>query len=115
MKDFNELFNRQKELQKQIKHKDDIDIIDPVEVYNSATAMMVEIGEMLQEDTRWKPVVTHSKKIPHYSKDKFKEEAADVLLFFMNVLVYAGVSYNEFLDVVDIKMQKNIKRLVEEV
>lgn len=103
---------KQRELQKNIKGKDnDFDIINPVDMYNSATAMIVEVGEALQEDTRWKPAVTCSKKIPYYHRENFKEEVADVFIFFMNILIYAGISFDEFTDEVDNKMNKNLQRL----
>lgn len=88
-----ELFKTQLEIQKAIgQWSEDKHEADPLKVYNSATAMILEIGEMLQNDTRWKEQVTGSKKEPVYYPTMFAEELADVCIYLMNVIIYANVS-----------------------
>ena len=65
-------------------------------MYGAATGMMIEIGEMLQCDTRWKKHVTGSVKEPIYNIEQFKEELADVFIYLMNTIIYAGIKIDDF-------------------
>jgi NTP pyrophosphatase (non-canonical NTP hydrolase) len=100
--------NKQKSLQ--IAYKSTDDLVNVLDVYNSATAALVEIGEMLQCDTRWKEFVTGSKKKPVVCPEQFKEEWADTFIYMLNVLIYAGISVNDIKTVVENKQNKNYKR-----
>lgn len=80
------------------------------EVYNSATAAMVELGEMLQVDTRWKPFVTKSKKEPIYDEEKFLEEWSDAFIYMLNVLIYYGAGIDDIKRAVENKLAINDKR-----
>ena len=102
------IYARQKALQTALG----MNIPSVVNMYNSATAAIVEIGEMLQEDTRWKKEVTGSTREPRYNIDNFKEEFADVAIYLTNVLIYAGISVDEIMEVIDKKITKNCKRLL---
>ena len=102
----NTIFHTQEKLQKSL-HKD---IPSVVNMYNSATAMVVEVGEMLQEDTRWKRYVTGSMKTPKFNFEAFKEELADVFIYFMNICIYSGVDCNMLKEEVANKLAINIKR-----
>lgn len=86
------------------------DLISPKNIYNSATSAVVEIGEMLQTDTRWKQYVTGSKKYPMYKPDLFKEEFADVFIYLMNVLIYAGIDIEQIKEVITNKQHVVFKR-----
>lgn len=81
-----------------------------VQVYNSATAAIVELGEMLQADTRWKPLVTKSKKTPVYDAEKFLEEWSDAFIYMLNVLIYYGATIDDIKRAVNNKMAINKER-----
>lgn len=114
MKDwFEEVYEKQTDLQHKISNcSEGDDIRSPVAMYNSATAAMVEIGEMLQEDTRWKKTVTGSTRQPVYDRHKVLEELADVFIYLLNVGIYSGFSSKEIETVIDYTINKNIKRLI---
>lgn len=80
------------------------------QVYNSATAAIVELGEMLQTDTRWKPLVTKSKKTPVYDPEKFLEEWSDAFIYMLNVLIYYGATIDDIKRAVNNKMTINKER-----
>lgn len=106
----NEIFENQVEFQQLLYGVDEI-TPDVVKMYNSATAAVVEIGELLQSDTRWKKTITKSPKPAHYDKDEFGEEFADVFLYLMNIAIFSGLSYDDVIDVITKKQQKNFMRL----
>ena len=110
MKTFKDYYEEQRNLQMHIKNKDEIKLIDATEMYNSATAMMVEIGEMLQEDTRWKSKIVHSNKIPVYHRENFIKESVDVFLYFLNSIIFAGISPQEFENAVEKVYKDNCRR-----
>lgn len=85
------------------------------EVYNSATAAIVELGEMLQADTRWKPFITKSKKPPVCDEEKFLEEWSDAFIYMLNVLIYYGASIKDIKLAIENKMRINKERFNETV
>ena len=85
-------------------------VLDAVQMYNSATSAIVELCEMLQEDTRWKEKVNGSKKMPVYNRVQFIEEFADVCIYLMNVLIYSGTSLEEALAAIADKQEINKER-----
>lgn len=88
-----ETFEKQVQLQQKVKNvKTDVELPNTIDMYGAATGMIIEIGEMLQCDTRWKKEITHSKKEPVYNYSQFMEEMADVFIYFMNVAIYSGVN-----------------------
>jgi NTP pyrophosphatase (non-canonical NTP hydrolase) len=94
---FSDTFYEQYNLQKKIKKVEEPnDLINVVDMYGAATGMIIEIGEMLQTDTRWKKYITGSKKKAVIDNDKFLEELSDVYIYLMNVLIYQGVTLDEF-------------------
>ena len=98
MKDwFYDVFFKQVNLQERIKGVlVDSELPDVIDMYGAATGMMIEIGEMLQCDTRWKKYVTGSIKEPIYNIKQFKEELADVFIYLMNTIIYAGIKIDDF-------------------
>ena len=105
------LFDVQRALQCKLKGKTvDDSIENVVDMYNAATGALVEIGEMLQCDTRWKAYTTGSKKEPVYDEAKFLEEWADVYIYMMNVLIYAGIDEYDAEVAVTKKQFANMKR-----
>lgn len=106
------IFNEQLQLQKKISNTD-CDKPDYKAVYNNATAAMVEIGEMLQADTRWKPEVTKSRKTPVYNEEEFLEEWSDAFIYMLNVLIYYGASITDAIYSVENKISINKERFNE--
>lgn len=102
-----DLYNTQKCIQ---SHIVDLSANTTDKIYASATAAIVELGEMLQCDTRWKAKVTGSRKEPVYDKEAFKEEFADAFIYLINVLIYAGIDIDEELTAIDKKVLVNLKR-----
>lgn len=103
-----EIFNVQKDLQSKIQNKTNLE--DVVMMYNSATGALVEIGEMLQCDTRWKKYTTKSKKEPYVDKSEFLEEWSDVLIYMLNVLIYGGHDISTIKQIVKYKQNLNKER-----
>ena len=97
MKDwFTDTFMKQVNLQEHRKCTNyDAELPDPIDMYGSATGMIIEIGEMLQCDTRWKKAVTGSPKEPVYNREQFVEEMADVFIYLLNTAIYSGISIDE--------------------
>ena len=107
---FEYVFDVQKELQCLIQNKCNTELENVVDMYNSATGAIVEIGEMLQTDTRWKAFTTGSKKLPVIDKEKFIGEWADVFIYLMNVLIYAGYETGDARAAIVEKQQANYQR-----
>ena len=105
---FDEIFNKQIEFQKMLLNKTNLEP-DPVVMYNSATCAIVEIGEMLQEDTRWKTKMG-STRPARYDKDAFALEFAEVFIYLINVLIYSGISCEEIKEIVRKKININWNR-----
>ena len=105
---FDAIYKKQMEFQKFLLNKENIEP-NPVTMYHSATAAMVEIGEMLQEDTRWKNAMG-SVRPATYNPDEFKKEFADVFIFLLNVLMYSGISSEEIKNVIKTKIDINWSR-----
>lgn len=106
------IFDKQIDRQNQIQGRDSYGE-NLIEMYNSATAAMVEIGEMLQADTRWKQLVTKSKKAPVCNPDKFLEEWSDAFIYMLNVLIYYGASIENIKEAVENKLIINDKRFAD--
>lgn len=103
-----EVFGQQKVFQKLLGNT----FPDVTGMYNMATAAMVEIGEMLQSDKRWKHTVLHNDSRPvDYYPDQFKRELADAILYLINVAIYSGINADEFKEAVRTKIYINNKRL----
>ena len=115
MKDwFYDAFLKQVNLQERVKGVlVDGELPDPVDMYGAATGMMIEIGEMLQCDTRWKKYVTGSLKEPVVNLEQFKEELADVFIYLLNTAIYAGISIDDFEHAVNKKQGIVNKRFSE--
>lgn len=109
MKDFlDTLYDHQLKLQQFILGKQDVTSI--VDMYGAATGAIIEIGEMLQSDTRWKRYITKSKKKSHFNLKKFTEEYADVIIYMMNVAIYAGIDVETIKNAIYTKLGINLKR-----
>jgi phosphoribosyl-ATP pyrophosphohydrolase len=98
--------------EKQIKFQNKItgvtDVRDDQESYKyQIIAMFEELGEVVKADKRYK---THRKS---YDRVLKIYELADVYIVFMNMLIYSGISYDEFMKYLEEKMRLNFKRIEE--
>lgn len=84
----------------------DAELPDVERMYGAATGMIIEIGEMLQCDTRWKRFITGSLKPAVYNPEQFLEELSDVFIYMMNTIIYAGITLDEFKEMVSKKQVK---------
>lgn len=108
---FEDTFFKQVNLQECVKCTfTDEELPNVVDMYGAATGMIIEIGEMLQCDTRWKKEITGSCKTPYYNKEKFLEELSDVYIYLMNTLIYSGTTLEEFKKAVTDKQNIVIRR-----
>lgn len=70
--------------------------------------IMSELGEVLAADKRWK---SHRNETSDEMLEHKKEELADVLIVFMNLCIFSGISSKEMLEVVARKINENYIRI----
>ena len=104
------IFKVQSKLQQDLGHAVGSENI--IQWYNSLTAAVLEIGETLQEDTRWKLLINANRKAPHIDRDNVVEETADVFIYLVNACIFYNITADELLDTISCKQEKNIKRLL---
>lgn len=107
-----DLFEKQIKIQTLAYGKDPREITDPVEriqfIKDMETALRMELGEMLDE-TGWKPWATSN----HVNEEAGQGELADVLLFFINlVLAFGGDAETVYAKTME-KMDRNLARQLE--
>lgn len=110
-KDIEELisiFYKQVKLQQKISYNNDQEPV--LKIYNSATAAMIELMEMLQENTYWKKYVTGSEKTPVCNIDNFVEEYCDALIYMMNIAIYANIDISTIIQELSNKQKINFDR-----
>ena len=79
--------------------------------YNSLTAAILEIGEALAEDTRWKIIINGNTKKPVINRNNVIEETADAFIYLINSCIFYNISLNELMNAISEKQEKNIRRL----
>lgn len=77
---------------------------DPVKFFTMISAMIVEAGEALQEDKRWK-ILVGNKREYEKNDDKQLEELADVFIYGIAAILYANFDYDMFIEAVLQKLQ----------
>lgn len=106
------IWDKQKELQRNICKSESL--ADIVKFYNSCTAAMVEIGELLQSDTTWKRSVTGSTKKPFVDYENVKKEFADTFLYLFNAAIYYGLDICDLTKKITDTQNENFERLMNE-
>jgi hypothetical protein len=71
----------------------------------------VELAELLNEFPGWKATKQH--EIDDPSPRRVALEAADVLVFLVNVMIHAGVNTETFIDAIEATIDKNYDRLAK--
>lgn len=103
------IFEKQKELESSIGLGVGSENIS--QWYNALTAAILEIGEALAEDTRWKVIINGNTKKPVINRDNVIEETADAFIYLINSCIFYNVSANELIKAISEKQEKNIRRL----
>jgi len=106
------LFQKQLEIQTLAYGKNPLEITDPEEriefIRNMHTAMTMEAGELLDE-CGWKPWATSK----HVNEEGGAGEAADVMLFFINLCFAYRITPQKLYDTTMAKMDKNLQRQLD--
>lgn len=104
MADFNELFDRQVQLQSMMVDKGMYDGIDPFIVIPQdvpelssyhVQQLVSEIGEVLEADKRWKNF-----RNERYDKEAKLDELADCFIVLMNIAMFSGFSASDIYDAI---------------
>ena len=103
-----DIFSKQKELQEKLGLGVGGENI--TQWYNSLTGAMLEIGEALAEDTRWKRNFG-SNKVPKVNKANVIEETADAVLYIINACIFYGISCDDLMNAIKTKQARNVARL----
>lgn len=104
---FEEMFNAQINLQSSITGiKTPVD--DIKQFHYSMTALMCEMGEVLQADKRWK----NNGRNSYYNKEKKLEELIDCFAFLINACLYSGFNVDDIYREFMIKNEVNRNRLM---
>lgn len=82
---------------------------DPIKFQYHMTALQEEMGEVLKADKRWK---TH-RNTSHDPEEKI-DELADCWITLMNITMWSGITIDEMLEGIAIKIVENLKRLEKE-
>ena len=69
-------------------------------------AMVEELGEVMKADKRWK---TH--RNDRFEFDEKVDEIADVFITAMNIAIFSGVSGDQLVNEIIIKIQENERKL----
>lgn len=107
--DLKEIFNNQAKLQNTIGLG--VGNENVTQWYNALTAAILEIGEALAEDTRWKVLINGNTKKPVVNRDNVVEETADAVIYLINACIFYNISVEELLDIISEKQERNIRRL----
>ena len=83
-----------------------------IQWYNALTAAIIEIGEALGEDTRWKHLINNNTKKPIVNRSNVIEEMSDVFIYLLNACIFYNISIEELLTTINEKQNKNIRRLL---
>lgn len=110
MTKFEELYLKQKDLQSKLM----LDTCNQniPQWYASLTLAMIEIGEALAEDTRWKRIINNNTKEPKINRENVVEETADVCIYILNACIFYGIKPEELVKAIENKQNKNIARLL---
>lgn len=110
MDELREIFLKQETLQTQLGL--DTTDVNIQQWYAAMTSAIIEIGEALAEDTRWKKIINNNNKTPVISRDNVIEETADVFIYLLNACIFYNISIDTLIETVKCKQRKNISRLL---
>lgn len=100
-----EMLERQSKLQKAMfGHELPNDSIEDFKY--SLLALIGELGEVLEADSRWKNV-----RIKGYDKEAKLDELVDCMAFLLNMILFSGYTSEEFTNAFIKKNKKNFERV----
>lgn len=102
----NGMFEMQKELQSKF-YEGSLPADEPQIMGNNILALVAELGEVMQEDKRWKSWCKNPPE-PNF-KDK-KKEIIDCWHFIINLCLYSDMDVNELFDLFTHKNKENVNR-----
>ncbi len=103
-----QMFSMQKRLQKLITNTETpCDNID--QFHYSVTALVCELGEVLQADKRWK----NNGRNDHYDRDEKLEELVDCFAFLINACLYSGFTSRDIYLAFVKKFNTNVERTMK--
>lgn len=100
------MFELQESFQKQLIGTEVFPVDSVKDFHYSMTALMVEIGEVMCADKRWK-----NSRNSYYNRDEKKEELVDCMAFIINAVLYSGIDCEEFFEAFEEKVRKNFERM----
>jgi hypothetical protein len=100
------LFKMQKNLQKKF-YSGYLPADEPKIMGENILALVAELGEVMQEDKRWK---SWCKNPPEVIQQKKKEEIIDCIHFVINICIYSGMDAEELYTLFTSKNLVNIER-----
>ena len=104
------MFELQKSFQKQLIKTKEFPVDSVKDFHYSMTALMVELGEVMCSDKRWK-----NSRNSYYDRDEKKEELVDCMAFMINAILYSGIDCEEFFKAFKEKVAKNFERMGFEI
>ena len=100
------LYSLQTNFQKNLKDNENIPIDSVKDFQYHISAMLEELGELLQSDKRWK-----SHRNSRFDNTEKLEELADVFITCLNLSIFSGYSSNDLYEAIVKKIIKNERRL----
>jgi len=104
-----EIYNKQLNFQKKITKNTSLPKDDIYWFSYHVQALIEEMGEVLRADKRWK---SHRNQI--FNSEEKMKELADVYITVLNLIIFSGISYEQFQDTVLEKIEENLFRLSKE-
>jgi dimeric dUTPase (all-alpha-NTP-PPase superfamily) len=101
-----ELFDKQKSLQKRFNDKD-LPADEPKDMAYHSLALVAELGEILECDQRWKNWKSNHAEIDIVNK---RMEIADLFHFAINIALYSGMDADDLYDEFVKKNKRNHER-----
>lgn len=104
-----EIYNKQIKFQRKITKNISLPKDDIYWFSYHVQALIEEMGEVLRADKRWK---SHRNQI--FNSEEKMKELADVYITVLNLIIFSGISYEQFQDTVLEKIEENLFRLSKE-
>ena len=107
-----QMFEFQKQLQ--LVHNrclTEIPVDDPELCWTHISAAMYELAEAVQEDNRWKTLITDGKITVRYDRAAKLEELTDAMHYLINAVLLSGCDCEEFMAAYNKKNQVLVQRI----
>lgn len=108
IKNLKDIFEAQKERQLVITG-DNTPVDDPLQMMLHCSCLVTEIGELMQEDKRWKMYIGDTERYD-FNYNKKLEEFVDVLNYFVNMCLFSDVDFEELISAYNEKHRKLLEK-----